>query len=64
MKKKKKLPPVVEWEGDIQFWAGTVRIRARTAGEAKKKMFQKLKDNPKMILKWINKKNSYVDKVY
>lgn len=59
MKKKK---PIEIWNCDIQFWGGEMKVRARTSGEARRKMWEKLRKNPKIMLKWINKGNSYVDK--
>lgn len=61
---KKKKKPIVPWSCDIQFWGGLMKVRARTEGEARRKMFKRLRDNPKLMYKWLNKSNSYVDKMY
>jgi len=60
MTKKKKLKPIVIWETDVQCYGYTVKVRARTEGEARKKTWEKCKKIP--LLKAVNKKNSYTDK--
>lgn len=61
---KKKLRPIVTYLCDVQFYGGDMKIKARTDSEARRKMWDRLKKNPKIMLKWINKQNSYVDKMW
>lgn len=55
-----KKKPIITWDCDVQFWGFETTVKARTAGEARRKLWQKLKKTP--MSKAVNKKNSYVDK--
>lgn len=55
----KKVKPIKLWECDVQFWAYPVKVKARTVGEARKKIREKLQKTP-MIKAW-HKETSYID---
>lgn len=59
---KKKVKPVVTWSCDVQCYGYEMKVRARTQREARKKMWEKCKKIP--LMRAVNKKNSYVDKLW
>ena len=47
-KKKRRKPPIVDWTVNVDVkWSTDVRVKARTAGEAKRKAWAKYKPNRK-----------------
>jgi len=61
-KKHKPKPPVTDWTFDVSFWTAEIHVKARTKGEARKRAMAKLKKQS--VTKYINRKQSYVDKRY
>ncbi len=43
---KKKLAPIVDWEFDAGFYSYSLKVKARTKGEARKKAMDKLRKVP------------------
>lgn len=57
--KKKKQKPLTEWDVNIQFNVYDFRVKARTAAEAKRKAYAKVKAKGFAA---VDKKNTFVDK--
>lgn len=58
----KKIKPIIDWEMDFGFYSHSIKVKARTKGEARKKAIEKLQKMS--VKKLICPNTTFIDKAY